>query len=140
MTCIGGRRGLFLTRRLGLAVAGLGATLLVACPAVAAHPPSSADAGSVLAPIDPSSTAASPPATLGTAALSCLAVLASAAALAASDWRRVAVTATAALLVGLAGETAMHSAHHLDAPAHGERCPVFSASQHLSGLDPERGV
>jgi hypothetical protein len=49
--------------------------------------------------------------------------------------RRLAALAGAALLVWLAGETAIHAAHHAGHAADAERCPVFSAVQHLAALD-----
>jgi xanthosine utilization system XapX-like protein len=39
------------------------------------------------------------------------------------------------LLLGIfAGETAVHSVHHWQDPHQAERCPVYSASQHVTGL------
>jgi hypothetical protein len=39
------------------------------------------------------------------------------------------------LLVGVSAcETAIHSAHHLKDPRQAERCPIYSASQHVTGL------
>jgi hypothetical protein len=39
------------------------------------------------------------------------------------------------LLLGIfAGETAIHSVHHWQDPHQAERCPVYSASQHVTGL------
>jgi hypothetical protein len=112
------------TRQLGLAMAVLGVALLAVSPAAAAHP----------------AAPASSPATPATAALICLAAVALPVVLASRQWRRSGIVVAAALLVGLAAETAIHSAHHLNAPAPGERCPAASASQHLTGLDPEPGV
>lgn len=49
--------------------------------------------------------------------------------------RHPALALTLALLLGVfACETAVHSAHHLKDPREAERCPVYSASQHVTGL------
>jgi hypothetical protein len=123
-------------------MAVLGVALLAVSPAAAAHPaaPASSATGSAVAPVDRLSPATSAPATPATAALICLAAVALPVVLASRQWRRSGIVVAAALLVGLAAETAIHSAHHLNAPAPGERCPAASASQHLTGLDPEPGV
>ena len=122
-------------RLAGLAMAGFAALLLIASPAAAAHPLATPEASSA----DPLVAEAAPPVTPATAALVCLAVLILPGVLAARGSRRAGVVAAAALLVWFAGEAALHSVHHLDNSAEAERCPVFSASQHLSGLDPEPG-
>jgi len=127
---------------IGLAMAGLVGALFTASPAAAAHPSmalSSATAEVDSASADPPPAEAPPPVTPATAALICLVALALPGLLAARSSRRAGIVAAAALLVWFAGETAIHSAHHLGDPAEAERCPVFSASQHLSGLDPEPG-
>jgi len=48
--------------------------------------------------------------------------------------RSLAVT-LCLLLIVLAGESAVHSAHHLDAPKKAEHCATYSASLHLTGLE-----
>ncbi|HEY7142391.1 MAG TPA: hypothetical protein VIE44_20030 [Methylomirabilota bacterium] len=134
------RSGQGRSRLAGLAMAGcLVAGLLGVSPAAAAHPPGarlSATAGT-----DSSSTGSesteTPPVTPGAAALVCAGVLALPGALAARRSRRVGVVAAAALLVWFAGETAIHSAHHLSSPSEAKHCPLFWAAQHLPGLDPE---
>ncbi len=47
--------------------------------------------------------------------------------------RRLAGIMAVALAV-FVGETALHSAHHLNDPKRAERCPVYSASVHVTGL------
>jgi hypothetical protein len=49
-------------------------------------------------------------------------------------WRRALVLTLVGLLGILACESATHSVHHLKDPRHAEACPVFSASQHVTGL------
>ncbi len=120
-------------RLAGLAMAGFVGLLLIASPATAAHPPATVGTSSA----DPLAAEATPPATPATAALVCLAVLAFPVVLTARPSRRAGIVAAVALLIWFAEETAVHSVHHLGHPAEAERCPVFSASQHLSGLDPE---
>jgi hypothetical protein len=48
--------------------------------------------------------------------------------------RRLAVILACALAV-FACETALHSAHHVKDPTQAERCPVYSASLHVTGLE-----
>ena len=123
-------------------MSGLVGGLLVASPAAAAHPLVArplATVGADSSSADPLSAEAPPPVTPATAALVCLAVLALPGVLAARRSQRAGIVAAAALLVWFAGETAIHAVHHVDNPAEAERCPVFSASRHLSGLDPEPG-
>jgi hypothetical protein len=126
---------------LGLALPWLAGVLLAASPAVAAHPPPAPDSLTAAAPgsptLDTPPAEPPPPATPATAALVCLAVLALPGVLVARGSRRAGALAAAALLVWFAAETAIHSAHHLGDPGGTERCSVFTASQHLSGLDPE---
>ena len=128
---------------ISLAVPWLVGVLLAASPASASHPPvrleialGEADASSP----DPTLAESPPPATPGTAALICLAVLALPGLLAARQWRRTATVATLGLLVWFSAEAAFHSAHHLGEAGETERCPVFSAAQHLPGVDPEPPV
>jgi hypothetical protein len=131
----GGRGWLF-----GLAMPWLAGVLLAASPAAAAHPPLTPTAATPGSPtLDAPPAETPPPATPATAALVCLAVLALPGVLVARGSRRAGALAAAALLVWFAGETAIHSAHHVGDPAETERCSVFTASQHLSGLDPEPG-
>jgi hypothetical protein len=47
---------------------------------------------------------------------------------------RLAVFLSLTLAV-FAGETALHSTHHLLEPEKAERCPVYSASLHVAGLE-----
>jgi xanthosine utilization system XapX-like protein len=49
-------------------------------------------------------------------------------------WPRALVLTLVGLLGILACESAIHSVHHLKDPRHAEACPVFSASQHVTGL------
>ena len=128
---------------IGLAVPWLVGVLLAASPAGASHPPvtletapGEADAGSP----DPALAESPRPTTPRTAVLIGLAVLALPGFLAARQWRRTATLATLGLLVWFSAEAAFHSAHHLTDPAEAERCPVFSAAQHLPGVDPEPAV
>ena len=48
-------------------------------------------------------------------------------------WRRTAVLGLVLILGIFTFGTAVHSVHHLSDPAKAAECPVFSASQHLSG-------
>lgn len=48
--------------------------------------------------------------------------------------RRLAVVLAFSLAV-FAGETALHSAHHVTDPSQAERCPVYSASLHVTSLE-----
>jgi hypothetical protein len=49
-------------------------------------------------------------------------------------WPRALVLTLVVLLGIVACESAIHSVHHLKDPRHAEACPVFSASQHITGL------
>jgi hypothetical protein len=52
-----------------------------------------------------------------------------------------ALVLTLVVLLGiLACESAIHSVHHLKDPRHAEACPVFSASQHVTGLTASTGT
>jgi hypothetical protein len=112
------------------------AILLAASPAVAAHPPNAHDAFSH----GPLEADTAPSASPADAALLCLGALTLPFLLVASHRRRAVAVVTAVLLVGLAGETALHSAHHLADPAGAERCLAFSASQHLAAPDLDGGA
>jgi hypothetical protein len=48
--------------------------------------------------------------------------------------QRLAVFLSLAVAV-FAGETALHSVHHLNEPQQAERCPVYAASVHVAGLE-----
>jgi hypothetical protein len=63
-----------------------------------------------------------------------LLALPAAAAVARQHWPRALVLALVLLLAILACESAIHSVHHLKDLRHAEACPVFSASQHVTGL------
>jgi hypothetical protein len=60
--------------------------------------------------------------------------LSAAAAVARQRGPRALVLTLVLLLAILACESAIHSVHHLKDPRHAEACPVFSASQHVTGL------
>jgi hypothetical protein len=66
-----------------------------------------------------------------------LALLALTAVLAVRRWPRPSALALAALLVWFVGQAAAHSVGHRGDPDQAEHCPVCSASQHLSGTDPQ---
>ena len=124
---------------IGLAVPWL-VGLLLAAPAGASHPsvmpeigPAEIDAS---AP-DPTLADHRPPAGPWTAALVCLAVLTLPALLAARQWRHSATVATLGLLIWFSAEAAFHSAHHATEPEEADHCQVFSAAQHLPGVDPD---
>jgi hypothetical protein len=125
---------------IGLALPWFVGVLLATSPAGASHPPVTAPAEADSASADPQLVESPPPATPATAALICLALLVLPAILAARQWRRTATLATLGLLVWFSAETAFHSAHHLKDPGEAERCPVFTAAQHLPGVDPEPAV
>jgi hypothetical protein len=128
---------------IGLAGLWLLGVLVVASPAAASHPPMTLGAapaeGDAAAP-DPALVETPPPAAPGTAALICLALLALPALLAARQWRRPVTLAILGLTLWFSAEVAFHSAHHVTEPEEGERCPVFTAAQHLPGVDPEPDV
>jgi len=128
---------------IALAVPWLVAVLLAASPAGASHPPPTLEIGPL--EVDPGSPDPAldeslPPVAPRTAALICLAVLALPGILATRRWQRTATLAAMGLLVWFSAEAAFHSAHHLTDPEGAERCSVFSAAQHLSGVDPEPAV
>jgi hypothetical protein len=126
-----------------VALAGfcLAGVLLVSSPAAASHPAETlgvAHTDGDFAAGDPTPDGSALPASPRAAALICLAVLALPGILAARQWRRTVALATLGLFLWFSAEAAFHSAHHLtDA---GERCPVFAATQHLPGTDPEPAV
>ena len=64
-------------------------------------------------------------------------LLALTAVLAVRRWPRPSALALAALLVWFVGQATAHSVRHRGDPDQAERCPVNSASQHLSGADPQ---
>src|SRR5262249_45392079 len=124
---------------IGLALTWLVGVLLAASPAVASHPTATLTAAAAegdSGAADPLQAEGPPPAAPVTAALICLALPVLPALFAARRWRRVAPVATLALLVWLSAESAFHSAHHLREPGEAERCPVFSAAQHVPGVAP----
>ncbi len=121
--------------RARLILAAIVASLLGASPVVAAHPP---DAHGSLSS-DPAAGTA-PAGSLAGVVLLYAGAFALPLLLAAPRPRRLLPVVTAALLVGFAGETALHSAHHLGDPAGAEQCPAFSASQHLPALGLEGGT
>jgi hypothetical protein len=123
---------------IGLAMPWIVSTLVAATPAGAAHPPVGTE-GFAAGQADPGLAETSPPATPATAILISLAVLALPGVLRGLGSRPGRTLAAAALLSWSAGETAIHSVHHLGQPAEAERCPVLSASQHTPGLDPGPG-
>jgi len=143
MAALGGLRRLRSDRGwlAGLAGLWLVGVLLVAAPASASHPPATleiaAAGGESLA--DPTLIERLPPATPGTAALICLALLVLPGILAARQWRRTLLLTTVALFLWFSAEATFHSAHHLTDPGE-ERCPLFAAAQHLPGTDPEPAV
>jgi hypothetical protein len=49
------------------------------------------------------------------------------------QWRRVAVFALVIVVSSFTFATAVHSVHHLSEPQKAAECPVFSASQHVTG-------
>jgi hypothetical protein len=114
--------------------------------AVEAHPGMSGDIDAPLAvdapPIDPApaATADAAPARAAAAATSSAwawLILLSLSRITAAARRPRArgLALPLAVLLGIfACETAMHSAHHLTNPHQAERCPVYSASQHVTGL------
>lgn len=121
-------------RLAGFLLAGLVVLLVAASPAAAAHP----SAGSPQTGSGPTTIPGGAlPALPATAALACLVVLTVPGRVIVRRWRSVAAVVTAGLLVGFAGETALHSAHHVGEPAEAEQCLVSSACQHLPTLDPE---
>ena len=128
---------------IGLAAPWLLGVLLVTSPVGASHPPVTLEIAPAEAETgDPDSMLAEspPPATPRTAALICLAVLALPGPLATRQRRRTATLATLGLLVWFSAEAAFHSAHHLGEPGEAERCLVFSAAQHVPGVDAEPPV
>jgi hypothetical protein len=50
------------------------------------------------------------------------------------QWRRVAIFGLVLVLGTFTFGTAIHSVHHLSEPQKAVECPVFSASQHVSGI------
>jgi hypothetical protein len=66
-----------------------------------------------------------------------VALLALTAVLAVRRWPRPSTLALAALLVWFVGQATAHSVGHRGDPDQAEHCPVCSASQHLSGADPQ---
>jgi Protein of unknown function (DUF2607) len=128
---------------IGLAATWFVGVLLLASPAGASHPLVTPEIGPLeidaSAP-DPTLVESLPPATPGAAALICLVVLTLPAILAARQWRRTATLATLGLLVWFSAEAAFHSAHHATEPEEAEHCQVFSAAQHLPGVDPVPAV
>jgi hypothetical protein len=55
------------------------------------------------------------------------------------QWRRMAIFGLVLVLGTFAFGTAVHSVHHLSEPQRAAECPVFSASQHLTGTLVEPG-
>jgi hypothetical protein len=49
------------------------------------------------------------------------------------QWRRMAIFGLALVLSTFTFGTAVHAVHHLTEPQKAAECPVFSASQHISG-------
>jgi hypothetical protein len=126
---------------MGLTAPWLVGVLLAASPAGASHPPLTLEIAPAEASApDPALAESPPPATATTALLICLAVLALPGLLATRQWRRTATLTTLGFLVWFSAEAAFHSAHHLTDHGEAERCPVFSAAQHLPGVDPEPAV
>lgn len=66
-----------------------------------------------------------------------VALLALTAILAVRRWPRPSALALAALLVWFVGQATAHSVGHRGDPDRAEHCAVCSASQHLSGADPQ---
>jgi hypothetical protein len=56
------------------------------------------------------------------------------------QWRRVVVFGLVLMLATFTFGTAVHSVHHLSEPQKAAECPVFSASQHISGTLAEPGA
>src|SRR5262245_43055228 len=127
---------------IALAMPWLASVLLIASPAAASHPPLTLEAAPVeddVAATDQALVESPSPAAPPAAALICLALLTLPGILAARQWRRTAVLAALGVFLWFSAEAAFHSAHHLEA-GEAERCPVFSAAQHLPGADPELAV
>jgi xanthosine utilization system XapX-like protein len=95
-----------------------------------------AEARSTPPPPDPGKTLTTAPVpTTWTWVALCLWLLpAAVAAVLRQRWPRALVLTLVGLLGILACESAIHSVHHLKDPRHAEACPVFSASQHVTGL------
>jgi uncharacterized membrane protein (GlpM family) len=49
------------------------------------------------------------------------------------QWRRVVIAGLVLILGTFAFGTAVHAVHHLTEPQNAAECPVFSASQHITG-------
>ncbi len=106
--------------------------LLGAPPTVSAHP------GHAVAPVaDAPWTVPLPPIPELALALGLLAVATVARRARGPRWLPVVLSL---LLVILACETALHSAHHLTDPRKAEHCVVYSASLHLGGLEALRAT
>ena len=106
--------------------------VVVAAPATAPAPP----AETSVAPSPPDLRDAAPRATTTSTAWIwvVLLTLPAAVVIPRPRWRRALVLTLVLLLAILACESAIHSVHHLKDPRHAEVCPVFSASQHVTGL------
>jgi hypothetical protein len=115
--------------------------LLTAASAAAAHPPMGSTLETLASDASSSDRLAesAAPGALASAALVCLGVLTLPGALMARRAPRGATLGAVVLLLWSAGETALHSAHHLGDPAQAERCAASTAFQHLPGIDPEPG-
>lgn len=55
------------------------------------------------------------------------------------QWRRVAMFGLVLVLGTFTFGTAIHSVHHLSEPQKAAECPVFSASQHVTGTLADQG-
>ena len=66
-------------------------------------------------------------------AFTCAVVLAGVMAHGRRQWRRVALCGLVLVLGTFTFGTAVHAVHHLDEPQKAAECPVFSASQHVTG-------